>query len=43
MSEEAGLAFFEQFIRPTLELGKRLQDENKILAGDPLAVPSALL
>lgn len=37
MSEEAGLAFFERFIRPTLELGKKLQHEKKILAGGPMS------
>ncbi|MGH9325930.1 MAG: muconolactone Delta-isomerase family protein [Terriglobia bacterium] len=37
MSREAGVAFFEEFIRPTLELGKKLQDEKKILAGGPIS------
>jgi muconolactone delta-isomerase len=32
-----GLAFIEQFIYPTLELCKKLQEEKKILAGGPLS------
>lgn len=37
VNAEAGVAFFEEFIRPTLELGKKLQDEKKILAGGPVS------
>jgi muconolactone delta-isomerase len=37
MNAEAGVAFFEEFIRPTLELGKKLQDEKKILAGGSIS------
>jgi muconolactone delta-isomerase len=37
MNAEAGVAFFEELIRPTLELGKKLQDEKKILAGGPVS------
>ncbi len=32
-----GVAFIEQFILPTLELCKKLQDEKKILAGGPMS------
>ena len=34
---EEGTAFIEQFIFPTLELCKKLQDEKKILAGGPMS------
>jgi muconolactone delta-isomerase len=34
---EDGHAFIEQFILPTLELCKKLQEEKKILAGGPLS------
>jgi muconolactone delta-isomerase len=34
---EEGAAFIEQFIFPTLELCKKLQDEKKILAGGPVS------
>jgi muconolactone delta-isomerase len=37
MSAEEGAVFFEDFIRPTLELCKKLQDEKKILAGGPIS------
>ena len=37
MNPGAGVAFFEEFIRPTLELGKKLYDEKKILAGGPIS------
>jgi muconolactone delta-isomerase len=37
MNAGAGVSFFEEFIRPTLELGKKLHDENKILAGGPIS------
>ena len=42
LDREAGAAFFEEFIRPTLELGKKLQDEKKILAGGPVSGAIAL-
>ena len=32
---EDGEIFFKEFIRPTLELCKKLQDDEKILAGGP--------
>lgn len=32
---EEGTAFIEQYIFPTLELCKKLQDDKKILAGGP--------
>src|SRR5262245_44972100 len=32
-----GLAFIEQYILPTLELGEKLAAENRILAGGPLS------
>jgi muconolactone delta-isomerase len=37
MSAEEGKVLFEEFIRPTLELCKKLQDEKKILAGGPIS------
>jgi len=37
MSKEEGLVFFEEFIHPTLELCKKLQDQKKILAGGPIS------
>jgi len=42
MSAEEGAVFFEEFIRPTLELCKKLQDEKKILAGGPISGTIAL-
>lgn len=30
-----GVAFFNEYIRPTLDLCKKLQDQRKILAGGP--------
>ena len=36
-SVEEGEIFFKEFIRPTLELGKQLQHEEKILAGGPVS------
>lgn len=36
-SEEEGEIFFKEFIHPTLELCKKLQDEEKILAGGPIS------
>lgn len=35
-TSEEGIAFIEQTIFPTLERCKRLQDENRILAGGPI-------
>lgn len=37
MSAEEGAGFFEEFIHPTLELCKKLEDEKKILAGGPIS------
>src|SRR5215469_11626109 len=37
MSKEEGKVFFDEFIHPTLELCKKLQDEKKILAGGPIS------
>ena len=37
MSAEEGAVFFDEFIRPTLELCKKLQGEEKILAGGPMS------
>lgn len=37
MSAEDGEVFFKEFIHPTLELCKKLQDEKKILAGGPVS------
>jgi muconolactone delta-isomerase len=34
---EEGEVFFKEFIQPTLELCKKLQDEEKILAGGPIS------
>lgn len=34
---EEGTAFVEQYIFPTLELCKKLQEEKKILAGGPMS------
>jgi muconolactone delta-isomerase len=36
-SAEEGGVFFKEFIHPTLELCKKLQDEEKILAGGPIS------
>ena len=35
-SLEEGEIFFREFIHPTLELCKKLEDEQKILAGGPI-------
>ena len=42
---EQGVAFIEQIIFPTLELGKKLHSEGKIVAGGPMsgAIGLALL
>lgn len=42
MTPEDGVAFIEQFIFPTLELCKKLQEENKIAAGGPVSGAVAL-
>lgn len=36
-SPEAGATFFNGYIRPTLELGRKLMDQKKILAGGPIS------
>ncbi|HEX2714361.1 MAG TPA: muconolactone Delta-isomerase family protein [Candidatus Acidoferrales bacterium] len=41
-SPEEGLSFIEQFVLPTLEVCKKLQDEKKILAGGPVSGAIAL-
>jgi muconolactone delta-isomerase len=41
-TREEGIAFIEQYIYPTLELGKKLQEERKILAGGPISGTVAL-
>jgi muconolactone delta-isomerase len=41
-SRDEGIAFIEQYIYPTLELGKKLREENKILAGGPVSGTIAL-
>ncbi|MDA8091878.1 MAG: hypothetical protein M0Z61_16865 [Nitrospiraceae bacterium] len=42
MTSEEGVAFVEQFIFPTLELCKKLQQEKKIAAGGPVSGAVAL-
>ncbi|MDA8170885.1 MAG: hypothetical protein M0Z48_03550 [Nitrospiraceae bacterium] len=42
MTPEDGVAFIEQFIFPTLELCKKLQEEKKIAAGGPVSGAVAL-
>ncbi len=37
VSQEEGVAFFEELIRPTLEICKKLQEEKKILGGGPIS------
>jgi muconolactone delta-isomerase len=39
---EEGIVFIEQYIYPALELGKKLQEERKILAGGPVSGAVAL-
>ena len=39
---QEGIDFIEQVILPTLELGKKLEDEKKIIAGGPLSGAIAL-
>jgi muconolactone delta-isomerase len=41
-TQEDGIAFIEQYIFPTLELCKKLQEEKKILAGGPMSGTVAL-
>jgi muconolactone delta-isomerase len=41
-TQEDGIAFLEQYIFPTLELCKKLQEEKKILAGGPVSGTVAL-
>ncbi len=41
-SPQEGLSFIEQYVLPTLELCKKLQEEKKILAGGPLSGAIAL-
>ncbi|MGH9739049.1 MAG: muconolactone Delta-isomerase family protein [Candidatus Acidiferrales bacterium] len=36
-TQEEGAAFIEQYIFPTLELCKKLQEEKKLLAGGPMS------
>ena len=36
-TQEEGVAFIEQYIYPTLDLGKKLQAEKKIIAGGPVS------
>ena len=37
-----GIGFIEELILPTLELCKKLQEDKKILAGEPMWVAVAL-
>ena len=41
-SNEEGISFIEQYIFPTLEICKKLQDEKKIVAGGPVSGAIAL-
>jgi muconolactone delta-isomerase len=41
-SPQEGVTFIEQFVLPTLELCKKLQEEKKILAGGPVSGAIAL-
>ncbi|MDA8090042.1 MAG: hypothetical protein M0Z61_07455 [Nitrospiraceae bacterium] len=43
MTPEDGIAFIEQFIFPTLEICKKLQEEEKIAAGGPVSGAIALV
>ncbi len=38
-----GVAFFTEYIHPTLQLCKKLQDDGKILAGGPISVTIGLV
>lgn len=42
MTQEDGITFIEQFIYPTRELCKKLQEEKRILAGGPVSRAIAL-
>jgi muconolactone delta-isomerase len=42
MSQNEGISLIEEFILPTLELCKKLQEEKKILAGGPMSGAIAL-
>ena len=42
MTPQDGIAFIEQFIFPTLEICKELQEEKKIAAGGPMSGAIAL-
>lgn len=39
---EEGVIFIEKFIYPTLELGRKLEEQGKILAGGPVSGTIAL-
>jgi muconolactone delta-isomerase len=41
-TREEGVAFIEQYIYPTLELGKKLREEKRIIAGGPVSGTVAL-
>ncbi len=41
-SQKEGISLIEEFILPTLELCKKLQEEKKILAGGPMSGAIAL-
>ncbi len=41
-SPEEGLSFIEQYVFPTLEICKKLQEEKKIVAGGPVSGAIAL-
>jgi muconolactone delta-isomerase len=43
MTPDDGIDFIEQFIFPTLKLCKKLQEEQKILAGGPVSGAVALV
>ncbi len=43
MTQADGIAFIEQFIFPTLELCKKLQEEQKIVAGGAVSGAAALV
>ena len=41
-SNEEGISFIEQYVFPSLEICKKLQDEKKIVAGGPVSGAIAL-
>ena len=43
MTPEDGIVFIEQFIFPTLEMCKKLQEEKKIAAGGPVSGAVAIV